>query len=229
MEKLEFSSPPPTQSCTYASTTINVADIAEICHTAVQLQSDAIEDIDDAVMETVTVRAEQKDSKVGLFCTWDEHWWVQRPLVEVNSFALRILEDGLYSIELDIGPTQISDNIDANKKMTESEEKGPQYTHLLVLSYGNISSKSKSGVDPPFTVHCTIPVAEFALGRIISLSLRARDKLLLLRRPNPHTHDSSPARSTDSSSEHRIRQLQLLDDDDVDAIFPVMRLRRLDT
>ena len=114
VEKLEFSSPPPTQSSINLSTANNLPGIAKICHTAIQLRIDDIDDCDEAVMDTVTVRAEQEDSQVGHFCTWDEHWWVQRPLVKVNRYALCILEDALYNIELDIGPAQMSDNMDSN-------------------------------------------------------------------------------------------------------------------
>ena len=239
VEKLEFSSPPPAGA--------RISSVADICHRAIQLRSYGEEDSNDAAIDTVIIRAKQEDSVLGTFCVWDEHWWVRRPLVEVNRYYLCILEDGLYSIELDIGPVQdlgAMDKICGKEKVTGNEpdnylaekEVTQQYTHVLVLPSHTGCSKSK--VNQSFALHCTIPVREFASSRRVILSLRARDQLLLLRRRNPQEDNKEEDNFElgkryvdDFSSLSTVgcsRQTRLLNEnEDVDAVFPSMRLRKL--
>jgi hypothetical protein len=105
--------------------------------------------------DLVTIRAKifQLHQKSLL---WEDHWWVNHPLVEVQNNKLAILQDGLYEISLDL-------NVAFGNVL------GNIYMIVFAMKHGEMTLKSY------------IPFALFERGRRVYLSLSVNDCIAVLR------------------------------------------------
>lgn len=200
IEKLEFSSPPASQSA------ISL-DISEACNDTI-LSMVLTEDDPSSTSfeEVVTIRANQ-ECAWNTMCYWDEHWWSREPLVKINGNAITILNVGLYRIQIDLGPwSYASENIS------------------LVVLEGSYQSDERTNNSWASTIkiHSSIPGKYFENSKTVFLSLQSNDRLLLVKR---HMCDEkglpkkAPSRSKEEANQEH---------EDVDACFPTMRLRKVE-